>query len=141
MKDTVKRIFTHGCVLFTVLSVSVYAISAAFSGKLTGWIPKLDTIFMLLIMSFAVCAANLLLSNEKIAPALRVPIHFAVLGVAYYLLFVVWNGLASSGSMTFIALLVYAVIYAFAIGIYFIIKSAKKKKASDKTEYTSMFGK
>lgn len=127
--------------LFTVLSVSVYAISAAFSGKLTGWIPKLDTIIMLLVMSFAVCAANLLLSSEKISPALRIPVHFAVLGVLYYLLFVVWNGLASSGSMTFIAMLVYAVIYSFAIGIYFIVRSAVKKKASDKTEYDSMFGK
>ena len=138
-KSSVKQILTHGCVLFTVLSVTMYSASAIFSGKLNGWIPKLDLILMLLAMSFAICAANLLFKSEKVPVALRVPIHFVILGIVYYFLFIVWGGFAKNGGTTLVALILYTVIYAVCISVYFAVRGIIKKNNNKKQEYSSMF--
>ena len=139
LKNALKQIFTRGCVLFTVLSVTMYSASAIFSGKLNGWIPKLDLILMLLIMSFSVCAANLLLKSEKVSSALRIPVHFIVLGIVYYMLFVIWGGFATNGATTLIALILYALIYAVCISVYYMIRGVFKKHDNKKQEYSSVF--
>lgn len=139
IKKAVKLIFTRGCVLFTILSVIVYSAAAITSGKIKGLIPSLDLILMLLIFSFAVIAASLILTECTFPLAARLLIHFLVLGAVYYFLFVLWAGIASNGAQTMIALALYILLYGISIAVWSAIRAARKKKENSEKEYTSIF--
>ena len=132
----IKRIIIHACLINTVLVFAVAALANVFSKE--GLAPKFSTVAMILVFSLCIGAAGYILSVRKISGIFRVLIHYFSLALAFYMIFVVWGGFADRSSTTLIAMVLFTIIYAVAMVVYFIVKKRSDKRADD-SEYESRF--
>ena len=84
-----KKILTEACIYNTVAVLVLYSAGALVSGK-SGLIPTLQSLYMILLFCVALSAANLLLALEKFGTPLRVALHFIVVTVIFYTVFLAW---------------------------------------------------
>ncbi len=92
-----KKILTEACIYNTVAVLVLYSAGALVSGK-SGLIPTLQSLYMILLFCVALSAANLLLASEKFGTPLRVALHFIVVTVIFYTVFIAWGGFARNAS-------------------------------------------
>ena len=106
-----KKILTEACIYNTVAVLVLYSAGALVSGK-SGLIPTLQSLYMILLFCVALSASNLLLASEKFGTALRVALHFIVVTVIFYTVFIAWGGFARNASASVIVMLIYTAVYA-----------------------------
>ncbi len=106
-----KKILTEACIYNTVAVLVLYSAGALVSGK-SGLIPTLQSLYMILLFCVALSAANLLLALEKFGTPLRVALHFIVVTVIFYTVFIAWGGFARNASASVIVMLIYTALYA-----------------------------
>jgi hypothetical protein len=142
-----KKIFSDGCVINTVLLVLLYLLGVSIDPD---FIPTLSRVFGILIYSIVLSAANYYFFTSKAKRFTRLALHFLITAAVFCFCFVILGGYkANLGSVLVIVgfyLLVYAVIAAFIALIRSIIKADEnqkkeyKKVYEKKHDYNSLFG-
>lgn len=133
-----KKILTEACIYNTVAVLVLYSAGALVSGK-SGLIPTLQSLYMILLFCVALSASNLLLASEKFGTALRVALHFIVVTVIFYTVFIAWGGFARNASASVIVMLIYTAVYAAAMIVYLAVSRKRRKKESPKESYMPQF--
>ncbi len=140
MLKLLKKAVLQTCVIYTVLLTAVYTLGAFVNSN---WVPTVQMVYSCLGLSLAVSLLNLFLFSDRLVFAARLTIHFASVGVIYYLMFVVWGGYKSNGGSVITAMLIYVFVYiicAAIVGAYKYLSSDGKSQSSD-GGYESVFKK
>lgn len=133
-----KKILTEACIYNTAAVLVLYSAGALISGK-SGLIPTLQSLYMILLFCVALSAANLLLVSKKIGTALRVALHYIVVTVIFYTVFIAWGGSAKNASASVIVMLVYTAVYAAAMLVYLAVSRKRRKQESPEESYMPQF--
>ena len=142
-----KKIFSDGCVINTVLLVLLYLLGVSIDPD---FIPTLSRVFGILIYSIVLSAANYYFFTSKAKRFTRLALHFLITAAVFCFCFVILGGYkATLGSVLVIVgfyLVLYAIIAAFIALIRSIIKADEnqkkeyKKVYEKKHDYNSLFG-
>ena len=142
-----KKIFSDGCVINTVLLVLLYLLGVSIDPD---FIPTLSRVFGILIYSIVLSAANYYFFTSKAKRFTRLALHFLITAAVFCFCFVILGGYkANLGSVLVIVgfyLVLYAIIAAFIALIRSIIKADEnqkkeyKKVYEKKHDYNSLFG-
>ena len=142
-----KKIFSDGCVINTVLLVLLYLLGVSIDPD---FIPTLSRVFGILIYSIVHSAANYYFFTSKARRFTRLALHFLITATVFCFCFVILGGYkANPGSVLVIVgfyLVLYAIIAAFIALIRSIIKADEnqkkeyKKVYEKKHDYNSLFG-
>ncbi len=124
-----KKLLIHACVTYTILTLLLFLIGAAF--------PEMGDALqikdMLAIFGFGILlgGANLFLSMEKFAFPLRLAFHFPASLLAFSVVFVLIGAKAEGPTVIIPRLLLFTVLYAIVMGVYILlshtIKTARAK--------------
>lgn len=138
MKEKIKHIILTGCAINSAAVLLLCAAANLFS--IDGFAPKFSTVLMVLIFSFAVSFANTLQKFKRLSLILRIIIHYALLGAAFYVIFILWSGFASKGRLSFLLMCAYTVIYAVIMSVIFGVERIRQRKKSEKeNKYETQF--
>lgn len=138
MKEKLKHMLFTGCAINSALILLLSAAANLFS--IGGFAPKFTTVLMVLIFSFAVSFANVLLKIDRITLVLRIIIHYAVLSAAFYVIFILWSGFSSKALFSFFTMCAYTLFYiAVMFTVYGISRIRRRKKADKENNYESQF--
>ncbi len=131
------------CARFTVLCLILLATSAIASTSLT--ITYVDSVRFFLLLPFGLCLtlAARVRSSDKLPTAAKCCLHpLAFLGGFYLFCYLPYQIRTNpSGMQVFIILLLTALIYAVAMGIYAATTAKTRQKKIDKTPYESQYSK
>ncbi len=140
---------------YTVIILGIFYLFA-FTGDFTEAAITFPTFLTILLFGIVIALAGLILQLDSMKRWLRILIHYAVLLVAFTVIFIITGNLASGGTGTVFSALViftflYGIIYA---AVYFIGKAirladrkvdcklnGKKKADNAKPVYKPRFGK
>ena len=127
--EKLKRIALNSCA-FTVL---ISALFFAFA-KITGLSEvKIDFLhfFVILLFGTVIATTNTVFELPKLHIALKVLIHYVVLLVAFYIVFINFGNVKSSGiSTVFVVVVVFSFLYLLISVLTWLIKRAFKKSNS-----------
>ena len=139
--NIIKQLIYPTCLFYTVFTVVFYSAGTLFDSADTTMIPKLKTIFLILLFSFILNLANNLLRIKKLSLALRITLHFILTGVSFFFIFIMMSSYKAGTSITIILILCYTLLYFAICGIYFLITGMKKASANEASEYKSIYKK
>ncbi len=142
----IRRIFTSGCIWMTGISLVFFAVAALINsteqtfGTLGISFPQY---LLILLFSFLIAGAGLLLSLPRLHVALRILIHYAVILTGFIVIFAVAGNLNfDSSAKIFVAIVIFTFFYAIIMAVYISLlhtlgKLSKKRGAP--TKYHSIF--
>ncbi|MBE6632695.1 MAG: DUF3021 family protein [Ruminococcaceae bacterium] len=142
MKKTnsiISDIIKNGCLIFTIITVITYTLGSVLSSENKAFIPTLKWIFLFLLFSLLLSAANLLLKNKNYSTALRLGLHFIATTALYFVVVVLCGGFIANGSQTLVAMVLYILAYIIFAVIFAISNGTKKKKSNKEEKYDSVF--
>jgi len=137
MMSFLKKLFTRACVYNTFAVIICYSLSVIIP-SLNGLVPKLSYIYMLFVFSLGLSLAGFIL-RSKINGLLRVILHYIIITVVFYSIFIVWGGFAGKGTTTVVVMVIYTAVYAVIMGLYALIHRIGKKKIEEETKYEEQF--
>ncbi len=135
----IKRILTHGCVYFTVLSLVLYTGGMLASGIERQWIPTLSMMYAVFAFSVLFSAVNQIVWNTRLAGVLKILIHYAATTAIFYVMFILWGSYTASPSSVLIILMAYTLIYAAAFLFIFLLRYIFSSKKNNASAYSSQF--
>lgn len=144
--------FSHSakvCVVLTsiinTLLVLIFSSASYFTPSLHSMSLRFSTVLMILLFSFLISAASLVLYVKRIGMFFRLLIHFALLCALLFIFVALIGNFAgespSRSAVLFISFLVFAVVYAaIALLVCAVKKTFSKNKTKETaTEYESQF--
>lgn len=137
--NLLTEIIKNGCVIFTVITIAAYTVGYALSSESNQFIPTLSWIYMFLLFSLPLAAANIILRDTRRSFTLRILFHFLTTAALYFVVVVMCGDFISSGAQTLIAMALFLIIYGIFALIYGITHSIRSKKQNKKESYSSMF--
>ena len=135
-KNLLSEIIKSGCVIFTIITLAAYTVGYAISNQ---FIPTISWVYMFLLFSIPLAAANIILKDTRRPLALRLALHFVATLALYFVVVVLCGGYISSGSQTLVAIAFFLLFYGMFALVYGITHSVKSKKKNKKESYSSMF--
>ena len=137
-----KKIFSDGCVINTVLLVLLYLLGVSIDPD---FIPTLSRVFGILIYSIVLSAANYYFFTSKAKRFTRLALHFLITAAVFCFCFVILGGYkANLGSVLVIVgfyLVLYAIIAAFIAITIILVKRIIKADENQKKEYKKVYEK
>ena len=130
----IRRIVYSTSLYFTIITLAFYIVGTILL------IPTLRTVIIIFAFSLAVNLANMLLHVKKPAMALRVAMHYVIVGASLALLFFLAADFDASGWLVVIALGAYTLIYAVVCAVVFGVRGAVDKSKIEKSDYTPIYG-
>ncbi len=128
MKDA-ERFLLHTCA-YTVLICALFLLFMAISGFTEASL-NIGRFFLILLFSFFISVAGIILGLKRLHLVLRIAIHFLVLLVAFTVVFVISGNIKASGAgAIFSAIIVFSFLYSVVSLIVYSIK--KSVSAVDK---------
>lgn len=134
--NLLSNIIKNGCVIFTFITLAAYTVGYAISKQ---FIPTISWVYMFLLFSMPLAAANIILKDKKRPVALRLGLHFIATMALYFVVVVLCGGFISSGAQTLVAMAFFLFFYGVFAIIYGITSSVSSKKKNKKESYDSMF--
>lgn len=128
----IRRIISDGCIFFTIIFLLIYSVGVSVD---SARIPTISMTFSLLIFSIILSSMNRFLFSNVLVFALRFLIHYTVVTLSFYTVFVKIGGFAASGGSVITILAVYTIVYlmiAAAVCLVRYIISGTEKRSSDK---------
>ena len=118
-----ERFLLHTCA-YTVLVCALFLIFMAISGFSEASL-NIGRFFLILLFSFLISVAGIILGLKGWHPVLRVAIHYTVLLAAFFFVFVISGNInASGGGAIFSAIIVFTFLYVvFSLIVYSVKKS------------------
>ncbi len=133
---SLKKIFTLGCVINTLLMTGFYMLAAFLPGL--GLVPSLSTMLTVLALSFVVAAAEGIL-HAGFSPAGRVALHYVLCCGSFLAFYIIANGSRVRAAQIIIAAVFASFIYAVLGGVRLALHSRAAKRENESLEYTPSF--
>ncbi len=133
------RIISQGCLFYTVITLLLYTGGMIVSSIEREWIPTISMMYMVLVFSLFLAAANVLVLGAKIPAVLKLILHYAAATVVFYVIFILWGGFQRSGSSVLVILLVYTFIYCICALVVFSFRYIKGNRENSRTDYETQF--
>ena len=136
-----ERFLLHTCA-YTVLTCALFLIFMAISGFSEASL-NIGRFFLILLFSFLISVAGVILTLKGWHPVLKIAIHYIVLLAAFFFVFVISGNINANGSgAIFSAIIVFTFLYLiFSLIVYSIKKSIsavdKKLEKSGKNHASS----
>lgn len=131
-----KKAFVSCCVLFSVI-ITVYSLLVISIYGGLGMNPI--SVFLLLPFSYIVILANYIVKYTNIKKRAKIFIHFLMFTAAIVLFIYLPHGSAFSPTNSMILFVLYCILYAIGLIIYFSISTAKLRKSEKKSEYKNVY--
>ena len=135
----ISDIIKNGCLFFTVITMITYTLGSVLPSNDKAFIPTLKWIFLFLLFSLLLSAANLLLRNKNYSTGLRLVFHFIATTALYFVVVILCGGFIANGSQTLVAMVLYILAYIIFAVIFAISNGTKKKKRNKEEKYDSVF--
>ena len=145
-----ENLLLRGCG-YTIL-ITVLFFLVAILGEYTNAAIDLATLSLILVFGIIISATDLVLGAERLKRVFRVMIHYSVLLLAFFFVFILAGKLRSGGaSAVFAAIVIFTFLYAFIFAITYLIKrlinradsaidkNAATKKKRTAAEYTPIY--
>jgi len=132
-----RRLFLPSFAIYTFLTVAFTAFLTAASVTEKPAL-TLSSCFMLYGMSFLIAASSLIFYVSKLSLLMRTIINFFLTLLSVVISALIGN--YETGVRSLILIIVFAVIYVIVVPIGILIYTLIKRKTSEDTEYSSMFG-
>ena len=146
----IENLLLKACGYTILILILFYAV--AFTGFTTPAI-QLPTFLLILVFGIVISAAGMILYVNSLKPILRVLIHYAVMLVSFFIVFILGGKLHTGGSSTiFAAIILFTFLYALIFAIVYFIrravisadkaidkKSAAQSKRKKKKPYTPLY--
>ncbi len=136
-----KKIGCHACIYYTVTTFLLIFLFWLISDDITR---AMHPVALMLILPFSLCfaAANVLFQYSRLAPWLKVVLHYAITMLGIWLfLFLPNKAEGQSGSGAFILYLVLSFIYALIMGVTLYMRGRIKRITREESKYTSVYQK
>lgn len=131
-----KKIFTLGCVINTVLMTGFYLLAAFLPGF--DLVPSLATMLTVLALSFIVSAAEGILRSALSAP-IRVLLHYALCCGSFMAFFIASNGASRRAAQIIIAAVFFTMVYAAVGAVRYALFARGERRKNEDEEYTPSF--
>lgn len=131
-----NKVFTQACVFYTFLITAVYLLGVSIDSH---WLPTTSMVLALLVFSVVLAAANSFLFSEKLPFPLRIVLHYAIITLVFYIVFVLWGGYKANGGSVITVLAVYTFAYILCAAIVAIYRWLTAEVSSSKMEYKTVF--
>lgn len=136
ISQLIKKAFISCSILFTVIIVVYSLLVIAIYGGL-GMNPV--SVFLLLPFSYVITLANYIVKYTNLGKGVKVFIHFLMFTTATGLFVYLPHGGAFSPKNSLILFVLYCVLYAICLTVYFAVSSAKLRKSEKKSEYKNVY--
>ncbi len=137
IKKLLKKTLCNTCIFFTAITL-LYMLAVVFINVDDSRI-TLDAgrMFLFLVFSLLLAIANSVFTMQSAAAWLRLLLHYAICGLAFYLCMLL--PLSPTASNTVVGLTFYTVIYFILAGVISFFRARYKKQSADTAEYTKRF--
>ena len=135
------EILSRACILYTALSLVLYAAGLMFSTFEKEWIPTFGMLLMLLAFTLLFSAVNRFVLGSNLPGILKLLIHYPVTTALFYVIFIVWGGFSGNGSGVLVILIAYTLLYIIAALIRFAVLHVRDAARSSSSSYDSQFEK
>lgn len=139
--DILYRLIYPTSLYFTVVTFILYIGGAVISHDNMNMIPTLRTIIIVLLFSFIINLANMVLTVKKLHLSLRIAIHYAATAVSFFILFINASDYNPGSGFTIVLMLAYTFVYAVICAVVLGVRSAHKKSEIESSEYRSIYDK
>ena len=142
----IHKVFVTGCIWMTAISLLFFAVASLINSTEQTFSTvgmSISQYLWILLFSFLIAAAGLILSCNRIRAVFRVLIHYAVVLTGFIVIFAVRGNLSlDSASKIFVAIVIFTFFYAIIMAVYLSLlhtlgKLSKQKNAPK--EYRSIF--
>ena len=134
--EKIKRIALNSCAFAVLISVLFFAFA-----KISGLSEvKIDFLhfFIILLFGIVIAVANTVFELPKIHIALKFLIHYVVLLISFYIVFINFGNVSASGpAVIFTTVIVFSIFYVFFAVIIWLIKKIFGIKISANNSKTS----
>lgn len=139
IKQTVKKILTDACVLFSLITFAYALIVWLVYVKQERVLIRADLVALFFVFALLVSGANVIYRYTKLAGALRLVIHFAICTLAFYTCFLL--PLSMPGSSVVVGMVFFAIAYALIMLVIAGIASRFKKNRESTEGYKAQYKK
>ncbi len=134
-----KKIVSQGCLLYTGITLLLYTGGMIVSDIERAWIPTIGMMYMVLIFSLLLAAANVLVLNARFHGFIKLLLHYAVTTLVFYVVFIFWSGFYKRGASILTILLLFTFVYCICALVYCGVRYIKGSRDNKKTGYESQF--
>ena len=139
IKQTIKKILTDACVLFSLITAAYALIVWLTYVNQAQVLMEAGRVVLFFVFSLLVSGANGIYRSRSLSGALRLLLHFLICTLAFYLCFLL--PLSMPGSSVLVGLVFFVLIYFIVMGIVAGIVSRFRKNREAAEEYKSQYTK
>ena len=139
IKQTIKKILTDACVLFSFITAAYALIVWLVYVKQEQVLMRADLVVLFFVFELLVCMANGIYRYAKFSGARRLAIHFLICTLAFYLCFLL--PLSMPDSSVVVGILLFVLAYALVMLVVAGLVSRFRKNRAATEEYKSQYTK
>ena len=139
IKQTIRKILTEACVLFSLITAVYALISWLVFVNQEQVLIRADLVTLFFVFSLLVSGANGIYRYAKFSGALRLMFHFLISTLAFYLCFLL--PLSMRGSSVVVGMVLFALVYAVVMLVIAGFASRFRKNREATQEYKSQYTK
>lgn len=133
------NILKNGCVIFTVITLLIYAVGTILSNSEKSFIPTFYWILLFFIFSMLLSGVTQIMHIKKIKLPIRFLLHFLAAAVLYIVSVVLCGGFYKNGTMLLLSLLLFIIGYVLFAILYSIGIRRQSRNVEKKEAYKSVF--
>lgn len=136
LKQALSQAKNTACTLFTLIITGSYLIGF-FTNKNSVFVPTTKSAMLMLVFSLIAGILGIMISSSRV-PRWKYAVHFLLLAVSFYLLFILPSGIATFGGGSMILLVCFFAVYGSAMLVRYVLRK-KKADTVGTVSYTSIF--
>ncbi len=139
IKQTIRKILTDACVLFSFITAAYALIVALVYVNQEQVLMEAGRVVLFFVFSLLVSAANVIYRQKSMSGAIRFFLHFLICTLAFYLCFLL--PLSMPGSSVLVGLILFVLCYFLVMGVLALFTSRFRKNREAHEEYQSQYTK
>ena len=138
---TIVRLWHQFCAIYTVSALLLLFLNLIMAGSLAQSTINARAFMLLFLFALLFALANLALTISRIAYALRVLLHFALVLTGGFCFLYLPNNIAAASSGKLLMLLLMAVLYWIVMGLYLAFSAKRRalEKEAGAASYRSVY--
>ena len=139
MREWLGKVLCHACIYFTASTLLLYTCGSIVAESGYQRVPRLETLYMLLIFCVLFEGTNQLVLHSRLPGALKLLLHYGVCVLIFSVIFIVWGQSSLTPGGVFVILIAFTLIYALCALILFLIRSFRQEKKNRSSAYENQF--
>ncbi len=139
IKQTIRKILTDACVLFSIITAAYALIVALVYVNQEQVLMEAGRVVLFFVFSLLVSAANIIYRQKNMSGAVRLLLHFLICTLAFYLCFLL--PLSMPGSSVLVGIIFFVLVYFLVMGTISLFASRFRKNRDANEEYQSQYKK